>query len=192
MSLLAISLVPFAPLLALPPRLVAAAASCACLLGGAALGVARVRAGEPRAAEVTTATFAAVGASLAVSAWWLLASGGVGTVSSGTGKVERAVRGAVNGGSGFSAPASASSSSPSSMHSSSRSRRPLALAARFAAVPWKAAQRASKAGNALCPFTGKRGRDRWGKERGRNKRKRPRRKKKLLFFFLTRVCPFER
>lgn len=41
---LSIALVPFAPLLALPPRMVAAAASCACLLGGAALGVARVRA----------------------------------------------------------------------------------------------------------------------------------------------------
>ena len=43
-----VALVPLAPLVALPPRLVAAAASCACLIGGAALGVARVRAGEPR------------------------------------------------------------------------------------------------------------------------------------------------
>lgn len=154
----ALALVPFAPLLALPPRLVAAAASCACLLGGAALGVARVRAGEPRVAEVATATFAAVGATLAVSAWWLLASGGVETVKGSGGGDERekgkwskrkeAVRGAVNGGSN----GTGASSSPSS--SSLKQQRPLALAARFASVPWKAAQRASRAGNALCPFTG--------------------------------------
>ena len=74
-------------LVALPPRLVAA--SCACLIGGAALGVARVRAGQPRAAEVATATFAAVGASLAVSAWWLLASGGVGTENNSDERGER-------------------------------------------------------------------------------------------------------
>lgn len=162
---LSIALVPFAPLLALPPRIVAAAASCACLLGGAALGVARVRAREPRAAEVATATFAAGGASLAISAWWLLASGGVWTLNSGKEKLQRkeAVRGAVNGGSGFSS-AAASSASPSAASPSSAaaaaasslssSQRPLALAARFASVPWKAAQCASKAGSALCPFTG--------------------------------------
>ena len=164
----ALALVPFAPLLALPPRLVAAAASCACLLGGAALGVARVRAGEPRAAEVATATFAAVGATLAVSAWWLLASGGVGTVRGGNGGGDErgkgkwrreAVRGAVNnnnsGNNNNGTGASPSSSSSSSSSASSSSRRPLALAARFASVPWKAAQRASRAGNALCPFTGR-------------------------------------
>lgn len=170
----ALALVPFAPLLALPPRLVAAAASCACLLGGAALGVARVRAGEPRAAEVATATFAAVGATLAVSAWWLLASGGVGTVRGGSsgggeerekGKWSRrkeAVRGAVNGGTDDGTGASSSSSSSSSL----KQQRPLALAARFASVPWKAAQRASRAGNALCPFTG--GFMRKEKGRGKN------------------------
>ena len=164
----ALALFPFAPLLALPPRLVAAAASCACLLGGAALGVARVRAGEPRAAEVATATFAAVGATLAVSAWWLLASGGVGTVRGGNGGGDErgkgkwrreAVRGAVNnnnsGNNNNGTGASPSSSSSSSSSASSSSRRPLALAARFASVPWKAAQRASRAGNALCPFTGR-------------------------------------
>ena len=69
---------------------------------------------EPRAAEVATATFAAGGASLAISAWWLLASGGVWTLNSGKEKLQRkeAVRGAVNGGSGFSS-AAASSASPS-------------------------------------------------------------------------------
>ena len=165
-----VALVPLAPLVALPPRLVAAAASCACLIGGAALGVARVRAGEPRAAEAATATFAAVGASLAVSAWWLLASGGVGNVKNsdergGGGKWggrrrKEALRGAVNSGSsggdgdGAPPPSSSSSSSSSSSKQRQQQQRPLALAARFASVPWKAAQRASKAGNALCPFTG--------------------------------------
>lgn len=159
-TLISIALVPFAPLLSLPPKLVATAASCACLLGGAALGVAKVRAGQPRAAEVTTATFAAVGASIAVAAWWLLASGGVGTVKSGDDKRKKKkkmqmMKKKESGSGGASVVDEDDEDENELQQQPPPQSRPLALAARFASVPWKAAQRASKAGGAICPFTGK-------------------------------------
>jgi len=169
-TLISIALVPFAPLLSLPSKLVAAAAACACLLGGAALGVAKVRAGEPRAAEVATATFAAVGASIAVSTWWLLASGGVGTAHAGYEKKakKKKKKKEVGSGVGVGDVTDGDGDGDGDDGGSGLHRRPIALAARFASLPWKAAQRASKAGGAICPFTGKRERER-EKERKRDR-----------------------